>query len=235
MNIAVCDDVREHRERLLGLLAPYTEANSLQVHEFSRGEDLLAAFTEAGRWDIVFLDIEMDGMTGIDTARKLKKLQRDVIIIFITSHVSYVSDAFRLDAFQFLVKPVQEEDFRKDFSQALRLWQARHRQYVVKRRDASFTLEYRQILYLEAYNRHLSIHTADGCFECVGKLQDEQAKLRPYGFTRCHQGYVVNLAHVKSIGRDCVFLDTGAEVPVSRRLHTALMTEFNLYIAGKQI
>lgn len=235
MNIAICDDLRECRERLKELLVPYTEANRLKVREFERGEDLLAASSDTNRWDIVFLDIEMDGMTGIETGQRLKKQQRDVIILFITSYVGYVSDAFRLDAFQFLVKPVQEEDFRKDFERALRLWRVRHKRYLVKWRDTSRVLEYKDILYLEAYNRHISVYTADGSYECVGKLPEEYEKLKPFGFARCHQGYVVNLGSVESIDGTHVKLKNGAEIPVSRRLHTALMEDFNLYIAGKKI
>ena len=89
MNIAICDDLRECRERLKELLVPYTEANRLKVREFERGEDLLAASSDANRWDIVFLDIEMDGMTGIETGQRLKKQQRDVIILFITVGIAF--------------------------------------------------------------------------------------------------------------------------------------------------
>ena len=107
MNIAVCDDLPEYRERLKELLEPYAAANGLEISEFSRGEDLLAACEEGTDWDIVFLDIEMDGITGIETGKRLRRLQRDAIVIFITSYVNYVSDAFRQDAFQFLLKPVR--------------------------------------------------------------------------------------------------------------------------------
>ena len=122
MNIAVCDDLPEYREKLKALLNPYISANQLNIAEFCRGEDLLDACEKGVLWDIAFLDIEMDGLTGIETGKRLRKLQRDVIVIFVTSHINYVSDAFRQDAFQFLLKPVKEEDFRKDFERALRVW-----------------------------------------------------------------------------------------------------------------
>ena len=176
MNIAVCDDLPEYREKLKELLSPYIASNNLDIAEFSRGEDLLASCEEGKSWDIVFLDIEMDGLTGIETGKRLRKLQRDMIVIFVTSHVSYVSDAFRQDAFQFLLKPVQEEDFRKDFERALRVWKNRRRRYLVKWRNTSNMLEYRSILYLEAYHRHIFVHTSDEDYECVGKLQEEFAK-----------------------------------------------------------
>lgn len=235
MNIAVCDDLPEYRERLKELLAPYAAPQGLQITEFCRGEDLLASCAEGKCWDIVFLDIEMDGMTGIETGKRLRKQQRDAIVIFVTSYVSYVSDAFRQDAFQFLVKPVQEEDFRKDFERALRVWRNRRRRYQVKWRNTSNMLEYRSILYLEAYHRHVFVHTAEEDFECVGKLQDEYAKLKSFGFTQCHQGFVINMCRVVRIGKTSVTMDNGAEVPVSRRHYAGMMSDFNLFMAGKII
>ena len=235
MNIAVCDDLPEYRERLKELLAPYVSANELRISEFSRGEELLASSEEGRDWDIVFLDIEMDGMTGIETGRRLRKLQRDAIVIFVTSHVNYVSDAFRQDAFQFLLKPVRETDFRKDFERALRLWRNRRRRYLVRWRNTANMLEYRSILYLEAYHRHVFIHTEESDYECVGKLQEEYLKLKPFGFSQCHQGFIVNMSRVVSISKTAVKLDDGTEVPVSRRHYASLMGDFNLFMAGKLI
>ena len=235
MNIAVCDDLPEYREKLKELLAPYIAANKLDIAEFCRGEDLVASCENGQNWDIVFLDIEMDGLTGIETGKRLRKTQRDVIVIFVTSHVNYVSDAFRQDAFQFLLKPVQEEDFRKDFERALRVWKNRRRRYLVKWRNTSNMLEYRSILYLEAYHRHVFVHTAEADYECVGKLQDEYSKLKPFGFVQCHQGFIVNMSRIVSITRLSVKLDNGSEVPVSRRHYAGLISDFNLFMAGKMI
>ena len=235
MNIAVCDDLPEYREKLKTLLNPYISANQLDIAEFCRGEDLLAACEKGNLWDIAFLDIEMDGLTGIETGKRLRKMQRDVIVIFVTSHINYVSDAFRQDAFQFLLKPVQEEDFRKDFERALRVWKNRRRRYLVKWRNTSNMLEYRSILYLEAYHRHVFVHTAEADYECVGKLQDEYIKLKPFGFVQCHQGFIVNMSRIVSITKLSVKLDNGSEVPVSRRHYAGLMSDFNLYMAGKLI
>ena len=235
MNIAVCDDLPEYREKLKELLAPYIAANKLDIAEFCRGEDLVASCENGQIWDIVFLDIEMDGLTGIETGKRLRKTQRDVIVIFVTSHVNYVSDAFRQDAFQFLLKPVQEEDFRKDFERALRVWKNRRRRYLIKWRNTSNMLEYRSILYLEAYHRHIFVHASDADYECVGKLQEEYTKLKPFGFAQCHQGFVVNMSRIVSISKSSVKMDNGSEIPVSRRHYASLMSDFNLYMAGKLI
>ena len=96
-------------------------------------------------------------------------------------------------------------------------------------------LEYRSILYLEAYHRHVYVHTDEGNFECVGKLQDEYKKLKPFGFSQCHQGFIVNMSRIVSITRLSVKLDNGSEVPVSRRHYAGLISDFNLFMAGKMI
>ena len=150
MNIAICDDNPEDRSQLRDMLTPYNAKEKLNIKEFSSGEELIMSNEEEFIWDIVFLDIEMEGITGIETGKKLRKLWRDVIVIFVTSHINYVSDAFRQNAFQFFVKPVQDKEFRKDFERALRLWRNRHKQYVIKSGDKTYVIKYSDILYLEA-------------------------------------------------------------------------------------
>ncbi|QTE71685.1 response regulator transcription factor [Clostridiales bacterium FE2011] len=235
MNIAICDDNPEDRSQLRDMLTPYNAKEKLNIKEFSSGEELIMSNEEKFIWDIVFLDIEMEGITGIETGKKLRKLRRDVIVIFVTSHINYVSDAFRQNAFQFLVKPVQDKEFRKDFERALRLWRNRHKQYVIKSGDKTYVIKYSDILYLEAYHRHIKVHTEKTDYECIGKLNDEYQKLKPYGFVQCHQGYIVNMGLISGFSKTEVTMSDGSEVPISRRLYTVMMREFNMYIAGKMV
>ena len=235
MNIAVADDIPECTNRIKTLIEPYMEQNSISLSIFSSGEDLLASIDTGHEYEIMFLDIEMDGISGIDIARRLRTAHKDTIIIFITSHPDYVSETFRLDAFQFLLKPIDEAAFKIDFERALRTYHIRHKNYVVKWRDTSRVLEYSDIYYIEAYNRHLFIRTFSDKLECVGKLPDEYIKLKPYGFSRCHQGYLVSMGKIKHVTQNEILLANNETVPISRRLKSAFLNDFNLYLAGTKI
>ena len=96
-------------------------------------------------------------------------------------------------------------------------------------------LEYEEIFYIEAYNRHLFIHTETEGYECVGKLTGDSEKLKPYHFARCHQGYLVNLSKIKRINKASIKLKNEKEVPISRRYRAGVMEAFNLYLAGRKI
>lgn len=197
INIAVCDDISAARIKIDDLLEPYKKTENLSVHIFSSGEELLAFPNYATAFSIIFLDVEMGGVSGLDVAADILEKNKDVIIFFITSHINYVPDSFRLGAFQFLIKPINDDDFGKDFERALNTLRTMHKQYVIKWRDVNNIIEYKDIVYIEAYNRHLFIHEKNKGYECVGKLRDECEKLKFYGFSRCHQGYLVNLSKRK--------------------------------------
>lgn len=235
MNVAICDDCREYLDRIEQLLEPYVEANSLKISRFISGEEFLDSVKKDSAYDIIFLDIEMAQISGIEAASKIRETESNSIIIFITSHISYVSDTFRLSAFQFLLKPIDEEAFRLDFERALQEYKSRHEQYIVRWRDVYCVLEYGEIFYIEAYNRHLFIYTETERYECVGKLTEDSEKLKPYHFARCHQGYLVNLNKIKRINKAYIKLKNDKEIPISRRYRAGVMEAFNLYLAGRQI
>lgn len=232
IHIAVCDDIAASREKITNLLELYKEADKLCIHTFSSGEELLSFPNYAETFSIVFLDIEMGGVSGLDVAADIREKNQDTIIFFVTSYVNYVPNSFRLGAFQFLVKPINDDDFKKDFERALNTLRSMHKHYIIKWRDMNIVVEYKDIFYIESYKRHLFIHEESQGHECVGKLQDAYDKLRVYGFSRCHQSYIVNLSKVKKIDKNSVLLNNNVNIPISRQYKQSVMKDFNLYLAG---
>lgn len=235
MNIAICDDDRKCIDRINTLLEKYIEKEKIIIYPYMSGEELLSEIKDSLIPDIVFLDIEMLKISGIDVARKLKKIKEDIIIIFMTSHLNYVSDTFRLGAFQFLVKPVDEKIFECDFERAIKKYKDLHKFYNVRWRDKNVYIEYRDIIYIEGYNRHLFICTEAEKYECVGNLNREEDKLVSYGYVRCHRGFLVNMNKIKEINKAEIVLKNEVIIPISRNYREGLMETFNLFIAGKII
>lgn len=235
IDIAVCVDLVGAHTKIDALLTPYKKSNDLSVHIFSSDEELLAFPNYASTFSIVFLDIEMNGISELEIARDIKKKNGDVIIFLVSSNISYVSESFRLGVFQFLVKPINDDDFKKDFERTLDTLHTLHKQYKIKWRNVNHVIEYNDIFYIEAYNRHLYIHEENQGHECVGKLHDEYERLKSYGFSRCHQGYLINLSKVRTINKNSVLLSNDIAIPISRQYRRSLMQDFNLYLAGTSI
>lgn len=236
MYIAICDDEKFYRDKIKNYLKGYIELYpEISITEFDCGEDLLKSYNNGERFDFLFLDIQMKAIDGVQTAQEIREMDKHVIIFFITSYINFVSATFRVGAFQFLVKPINENDFKRDFSRAIEQYRINHYKYIVKYKDLTATLEIKDIIYIEAFNRHLFVFDGTTKYECVGKLKDEEKKLSSYGFVRCHQGFLVNMAYIKLIGKTSIILGNGDEIPVSKGLRPNLMDTFNKYIAGYSI
>ena len=232
MRIAICDDEKFYREKVKENLDTYKkEYPEIEILEFNCGEDLIAFYNIGEKFDFLFLDIQMKDIDGVQTAQEIRKWDNHVIIFFITSHVSFVSATFRVGAFQFLTKPINETDFKKDFDRAIEQHKINHYKYIVKYKDSTVKLEIKNIIYIEAINRHLFVVDKANRYECIGKLRDEEKKLSSYGFVRCHQGFLVNIAYIKLVNKTSIVLKNGNEIPVSKGLRSNLMDYFNKYIA----
>jgi len=236
MRIAICDDEPACCNTIVQLIEPYiTEKIDIKYDLFYSGEEILKLCGNHPIFDIVFLDIEMQGLSGLETAKRLLELHEETIIIFTTSHVNYVSDTFRLKTFQFLVKPIAPEVFRLDFERAMNQYMINHTKYVIKWRNEQTYLEYKEILYIDIYMKHLYIHTAEQRYECVGKISEEEEKLRKFCFIRCHQSYLVNIKHIKAIGKNNIVLSNNEHIFMSRKMRSKVFEAFNLYLAGYSI
>lgn len=230
MKIAICDDEPKYRKTIADLLNQYKEQYSFETEEFETAEMLLEAFEKGETFDIIFLDIEMFGLSGVEAAKKLKKSNNDVIIIFVTAYTKYISETFRLGAFQFLLKPINDEDFKTDFERAVWMFTYRHRKYQIKTKENTLFFEFKDIYFIEAVSRRLVLHTKDGQYGYTGKLSDVYEELKGYGFFRIHQGYIVNLDKVTKISGFQAVLDNGKILPISRNTKKNLLQELSKFL-----
>jgi len=242
MRIAICDDEEKSRGTVIEYLKPYLKEGLYFVYnEFENGESLLESH-KVQPFDIIFLDIEMDALSGMEAAEALHKLGNSPIIIFITNHVSYISEALRVDAFQFLVKPITKQDFDVDFNRAREKYKINHYLYTVRYREFNLAIEVKDIEYIEISKRHLLLHTNGSEQKFNGKLSDEAKKLRSYNFVLCHQSYLVNMRYIKRIKQEKtdtrqrhkgarIELKSGKEIPVSKHRLTEVMSRFNDFLS----
>ena len=181
LNIAICDDEEIIREQIKELTEK--EKSGLCMELYETGDALLAS---GKQFDIVFLDIQMEGTDGIETAKRLMqhsalKGAEDTILIFITGIREYVFEAFDVAAFHYLLKPIEEEKFREVFHRAERELEKRkskRRETVfIKTRNRSFSLEKDSILYIESSGKKVEIHTTGETIEAYASMNEMEGQL----------------------------------------------------------
>jgi two-component system, LytTR family, response regulator len=232
----VVDDEAPARGELRYLLSTHAE---LQVvgEAASAGEAL--ALAESVRYDVVFLDVEMPGLTGLDAARLILDRDERPAVVFVTAHERYAVDAFAVEAFDYLVKPVEPERLARVVD---RLKQARRgggapveKIGVVSAGGAKTLLDYDAIYWVAADGDYSRVHTFDRAYLATSPLRELEEVLPSNRFSRIHRSHVVNLAKVAAVKRSGpdrirLALDDAAktELDVARRQTRALRERLRL-------
>lgn len=237
MTIAICDDEQQQREKLKNYIRlNKIEGLDISVDEFGSGEEMISSLQNEKIYDIVFLDILMKDIDGIRTAGVIHKYNQSAIVILISSYTNYVSEAFREHAFQFLIKPVSQDSFDKEFHRAVKQYYSQHQKYVIKLRDSTIALNFKNIVYIEGYQRHLNVVTNDGKkYVDSGKLIDKEKQLAPLGFVRTHQGFLVNMNYIKCVNEKDILTTTGSIIEMSSRKKSYVLKQFSQYLVGKML
>lgn len=231
MNICICDDNFAVCEELKKLICDFIGGKEpVSISVFASGEPLVACYSDGGRYDIIFLDIEMSGMNGIETASKIRQLSEDAIIIFVSNHKRYVFEAFRCEAFHFIVKPITKDEFEDVFRRAINKYRSTQIFLPLKWQNSRMSIRISSITYIEGVRRHLKVHTETQTFEAVGKLSDAYNELKNLGFVQVHQGYIVNMHFIQLFNSTDVTLEDGTQIMMSRRKRPDALREYDRFM-----
>lgn len=231
MKICICDDnLYIHKEIKRFIAAFFSQTALPEIACCQSGEELLSHYSEGKEYDIIFLDIEMAKINGIETAKEIRKSSPDAIIIFVSSHKGYVFDAFRCEALHFIVKPINQEEFDDVFNRAMNKFKSTRSFLPLQWQNSRMNIRISDILYVEGYRRHLRVHTLNEAFEAQGKISKVYEKLREHGFLLIHQGYIVNMQYIKRFNATDVTLENGTEVMMSARRRAEALQIYDRYI-----
>lgn len=236
MNIAVVDDEEVIREQICNFIKKQNV--KCHVEAYGAGRELL----ESGMFfDIIFLDIQMEGMSGIETARMLRKSQggkmgnpvkgEESVLIFITGIREYVFEAFDVSAFHYLLKPVEEKKFAEVFQRAAaevekRKKQGRQKLFI---KSKGLILDQSSILYLESRGKKVAIHTLKETFEIYAVLGELESQLAE-GFYRCHRGYLVNMAYIVEFDHESITLNNKERIYLTKKKHKEFAKAYMWYL-----
>jgi DNA-binding LytR/AlgR family response regulator len=220
LRIALCDDEENARDALrIQLEKLMDELEDEIVYEFSNGRTCINWLTaHPGEVDLLFLDVEMGKENGMDAAKKIRTVNRDLLIVFATGYTDYVFDGYQVNALDFLVKPVSPEKLKEVLLRAKELLTPpTDRFFVLKNADGAYRLPWDDILYFYSDRRYIHLVTVIKTYTFYGKLNDIEKQVRN-NFVRIHQRYLVNSDNVTFVGGDFVTVDNPAceKLPVSR-------------------
>jgi len=219
MRIAICDDEKNIRE-LIGnkVRKQYLEA---EIVFFASGEELLLSDMYI---DILFLDIQMSGKNGMETARELRQKNKNTIIIFVTAIEEYVFQAFDVGAFHYIVKPIDDVKFIDVLHRAVDELSLQNKdikeqedKYVIINNSGVHTkVILDEIVYAEVFNRKVVIHKMDETIEYYGKMSDLEA-LTGDNFFRPHRAYLINFKYVEKYDATTIYLEKGTVLMAKRK------------------
>lgn len=232
--LCICDDKEKCRVFVRDELNAYfaRTGESFTLEEYTSGDEFLFHL-KPGYYDIVFFDVEMAGTDGIDAARRLRGVDKNVVIIFTSALREAVFAGFLAEPLTFLTKPLHSGELRDAVTRALQQVQrSRRTKFVYQANKTTSVLPVRDILYLESSGRIVEIVTLEGRIPYYGRLDEAEENPALEGFLRCHQSFLVNPDYIMEISGTALSLSTGETIPIRRGSSRELRRRFMDYLSS---
>lgn len=219
LSVAICDDDIQTTGEVESLIRKIAKQNFVDVETevFWNGESLVDTIINESHFDIIYLDIEMDKEDGISAAKRIRMYDKNVLIIYVTSHEKHMKESFSVRPFQFLVKPVSEKQMEACFKAALDDINDTDFYFRYSYKRVNYKIPVKNILYFESNRRKVFIVTEKGTYEVYGKLNDIEKSLKrcKISFLRVHQSFLVNYKYVDGLAYDFVLINNGKKISIS--------------------
>lgn len=231
MNIAFCDDEPIQMSDIETYLLE--QESKVHIDVYFSGETLLKAYDKGMRYQAVFLDMEMDGKNGLETADALRAMDDYVEIIFVSGYSQYMEDSFRCAPFRFLVKPIKPEKLEEAVTALFKKLARKPTSIVIKENGNVFHLYSDEIVYCESEGHLIHIYTKEHSYMVRMTMNALIDKLNDNDFGRSHNAYLVNYRYVRAIMNNGVHLSINARVlPISRSYKKSFKERYICYMEG---
>lgn len=225
VQVLLCDDDKAFLERLTKEITsqPLPPGIKVNITRYTRPTDLRDR--KLARFQIIFLDIDMPGRTGMEIARRLRALHMETIVIFVTNYPQFSLEGYEVRAFRYMLKHELAEKLPQYFQDALAALPHDHQALHFTVGAEAYSVPFDNILYLESRQRIIYMHTLQperAGDHFYGTLEELTEELEPEGFLRIQKSFLVNMAHIKKLNYNQVILSNGVALPVSQRKYAEL-------------
>lgn len=231
MRILICDDDRLFSAQLEKCITDYFHRNGLKAPEiaiFERGEELLG---DTGERDIVFLDVEMPGLSGIYIGNELKKKNEAVIIFVISSFSEYLDEAMRFHVFRYLSKPLERQRLFRNLRDALQVYHSTAAKLLIETRQGCYTVLASDIISIESLGRKITVHTIQGDYESLQTIKYWLGILNMNCFFQPHRSLIINMKYVSGFDHSVIQLcENRIKAYLTRRKYTEFKQAYLLYL-----
>ena len=227
VNIAIIEDNLDDFRKLKDCLDRYvTDCRyDFSIQHFPSGEAFLASHLS---FHLIFMDIELPGISGLETSKKLREENSDAILVLVTNMVQYAIHGYAVKAIDYIVKPVMYEQLALKMSGFLSMIKRRQKSILIKQKNVLTKINIHEIRFIEVFKHDLYIQMENEKINCRGTLAEYETELDGCGFIKCSQSCLVNLFFVQKISGDNIYVD-GHSIQVSRREKKAFQDAFIRY------
>lgn len=236
--IAVCDDQEQDAGYIAGAVSQWADAKGAgaEVHTFSSAESFLFQYAEQKDYDILLLDIEMGAINGVELAKKIRRENDSVQIVFITGFPDFMAEGYEVSALHYLMKPVSPQKLSEVLDRAAdRLYRA-EKSVLFEVEGETMRVPVSRIMLVEAAAHSCLVTTADRRFEVKASISALEKTLQQTAegeFVRCHRSYLVGISYIRSIAKTELTLDNGEKIPLSRSQYQGVNQAFIRYFKGE--
>ncbi|MHC1721772.1 MAG: LytR/AlgR family response regulator transcription factor [Aminipila sp.] len=232
VNVAIVEDEASAANVLSHHLGVFAQENglSIQINIYNSAESFLTDTKKS--YDILFLDIELSGMNGMEAAVRVREVDKQVIIIFVTNMAQYAVKGYEVDALYYIIKPVNYQNVAFKLTKALSiLKQNKDMDIVLTQQYGLVRLSTRDVIYVEIVSHKLSYHTQDTTHITYGSLSSAENELKDHGFVRCNSCYLVNARYIARVSGHSVILTDGTQLQISHPRKKQFMAELTNWLS----
>ena len=229
MKIAICDDERKiclFMKEIISRFYFYAE-DDISIDCYENGEQLLKA--DLDEIDVLFLDIEMPGCNGMDVAKEIRKKNQTMVIVFVTAYDKFVFESFKVKAYRYLLKPVNENDLVETLQSIQKELYSSADEISFSFQNEKYRIKIADILYVEGLRGKIWIYSKNDSYRYRDALKNIDSMLKGKGFFQIHQSYIINMNKIVRYDKSEIELEGGYKIPVSRYKWKAFQEEYARY------
>lgn len=229
LRVAVVEDNAAERKRIQDNLLALPE--KMEIDTFVSG--MAFAIGEMKNYDIVLMDIDMPGMNGIETAKRLRAVNKSAVLVFVTNMVQFAIAGYEVEALDFIVKPINPYSFALKMKRAICRTAKRSEDELTVRTDSVLhRVPILSIRYVEVSGHYITYHTSSGVYQEYATMKDVKERLSQHPFAQCSQSYLVNLKYISSVSREKVVVED-TPIFISRRMRAEFLDAVGRFFGGE--